>query len=97
MQKVYKSGDESTQFSSFQKLADGTYSVRAVATAQVGPNIDSSKIASDSKGKMIGEVQQSVSSIQGVDNVSVSLSPFWVTRVPNDTGRINVTFTVQNN
>lgn len=96
-QKVYKSGDESTQFSSFQKLADGTYSVRAVATAQVGPNIDSSKIASDSKGKMIGEVQQSVSSIQGVDNVNVSLSPFWVTRVPNDAGRINVTFTVQNN
>lgn len=96
-QKVYKSGDESTQFSSFQKLADGSFSVRAIATAQVGPNIDSGKIASDSKGKMVGEVQQSVNSIQGVDNVNVSLSPFWVTRVPNDTGRIKVTFTVQNN
>jgi len=96
-QKVYKSGDESTQFSSFQKLADGTYSVRAGAAAQIGPNIDSSKIANDSRGKMVGEVQQSVNSIQGVQSVNVSLSPFWVTRVPGDAGRIKVTFTVQSN
>jgi hypothetical protein len=96
-QKVYQSGDESTQFSSFQKLADGTYSVRAGAAAQVGPNIDSSKIANDSRGKMVGEVQQSVNSIQGVQSVNVSLSPFWVTRVPGDAGRIKVTFTVQSN
>lgn len=96
-QKVYASGDETTQFSSFQKLADGTFSVRAIATAQVGPNIDSGKIATDSKDKMIGEVQQSVRSIQGVDSVNVSLSPFWVTKVPGDAGRIKVIFTVQNN
>lgn len=96
-QKVFKSGDESTQFSSFQKLADGSYTVRAIASAQVGPNIDSSQVASDSRGKMIGEVQQTVSSIQGVENVNVSLSPFWVTRVPSDTNRIKVTFTIQSN
>lgn len=96
-QKVFKSGDESTQFSSFQKLADGTYSVRAVAVAQVGPNIDTGKIASDARGKMIGEVKQLVDSIQGVEDVNVSLSPFWVTRVPNTTNRITVTFSVQNN
>lgn len=96
-QKVFQSGDESTQFSSFQKLADGTFSVRAVARAQVGPNIDSDKVAADSRGKMIGEVQQSVGSIQGVENVTVKLSPFWVTRVPNETNRITVNFTVQNN
>lgn len=96
-QKIFKSGDESTQFSSFQKLADGSYTVRAIASAQVGPNIDSDKVASDSRGKMIGEVQQSVSSVQGVENVEVKLSPFWVTRVPNNTDRISVTFTVQSN
>lgn len=96
-QKVFKSGDESTQFSSFQKLADGTYSVRAVAVAQVGPNINSDTVASDSQGKMIGEVKQSVEAIQGVEEVNVTLSPFWVTRVPNNTDRITVTFTVQSN
>lgn len=96
-QKVYKSGDESTQFSSFQKLADGTYTVRAIATAQVGPNLKSEDIANESKGKMIGEVQQTVGGIQGVENVDVSLSPFWVTKVPNDTSRITVTFTIQSN
>lgn len=96
-QKVFKSGDESTQFSSFQKLADGSYTVRAVASAQVGPNIDSDQVATDSRGKMIGEVQQTVSSIQGVEGVDVALSPFWVTRVPSDTNRIQVTFTIQSN
>lgn len=96
-QKIYKSGDESTQFSTFQKLADGTYTVRAIATAQVGPNLNSDDIANESKGKMIGEVQQSITAVQGVEDVKVSLSPFWVTKVPNDTDRITVTFTVQSN
>lgn len=96
-QKIYKSGDEATQFSSFQRLADGSFSIKAIASAQVGPNIDSDKVASDSRGKMIGEVQQSVSAIQGVEDVNVKLSPFWVTRVPNNTSRITVTFTIQNN
>lgn len=96
-QKIFSSGDEATQFSTFQKLADGSYTVHAVAAAQVGPNLDSNQIASDSKGKMIGEVQQSVGSIQGVEDVKVSLSPFWVTRVPDSTDRIAVTFSVQSN
>lgn len=96
-QKVFSSGDDATQFSAFQKLADGSFTVRAIATAQVGPNLNSTQIASDSKGKMVGEVQQSISSIQGVEDVKVSLSPFWVTKVPNDANRITVTFSVQNN
>ena len=96
-QEVFKSGDESTQFSSFQKLADGSYTIRATASAQIGPRIDSDKIASDSRGKMVGEVRQAVQSIQGVEKVDVELSPFWITRVPGDTGRIKVTFSVQSN
>lgn len=94
-QKVYKSGDEATQFSVFQKV-EGGFSVKAIADAQVGPNIDSGKVAKDSAGKQVGEVKQSLQSIQGVENVEVELSPFWVTRVPDDANKVKVTFVLKN-
>jgi hypothetical protein len=94
-QKVYKSGDEATQFSVFQKV-EGGFSIKAIADAQVGPNIDSQKVAKDSTDKQVGEVKQSLQSIQGVENVEVDLSPFWVTRVPGDANKIKVTFVLKN-
>lgn len=94
-QKVYRSGDEATQFSVFQKV-EGGFSVKAIADAQVGPNIDSQKVAKDSTDKQVGEVKQSLQSIQGVENVEVDLSPFWVTRVPGDANKIKVTFVLKN-
>jgi hypothetical protein len=94
-QKIYESGDNATQFSQFLKTATG-YSVRATAVAQVGPNINSSELAEQLKGKRVGEVQQTVGVIQGVKNVDVQLAPFWVNRVPTTTDRIKVTFTLEN-
>ncbi len=94
-QKIYEHGENATQFSQFQKV-EANYSVKATATAQVGPNIDSQDIATSAKGKREGEVQQIVGAIQGVKNVDIALSPFWVTRVPDDTKRIKVTFVLEN-
>lgn len=95
-QKIYESGDNATQFSQFTKTDDG-YSVRATAVAQVGPNINDAELVEQIKGKRVGEVRQLVEAIQGVKNVDVSLSPFWVNRVPNSTNRITVTFTLDEN
>lgn len=94
-QKVYESGDNDTQFSQFVKNDKG-YSVRATAVAQVGPNIDTTALAEEIKGKRVGEVQQIVESVQGVKNVDVQLSPFWVNRVPSNTSRITITFSLEN-
>lgn len=93
-QKVYSSGENSTQFSGFTKVSGG-YSVKASTTAQVGPVIDSAKVANDVQGLMIGEVRQTLGNIQGVESVDVTLSPFWVNRVPKDVNRIKVTFVVK--
>lgn len=94
-QKVYESGDNATQFSQFIKTDDG-FSVRATAVAQVGPNINSDELAEQLKGKRVGEVQQIVEAVQGVKNVDVRLSPFWVSRVPNSADRITITFALEN-
>lgn len=95
-QKVYESGDTSTQFISFEKNTNG-YSMKVAAVAQVGPNIDTAKLAEDIKGLRTGEVQQLVGSIQGVENVDVTYSPFWVNKVPDDVKRIKITFTLNSN
>ncbi len=94
-QKVYEYGENATQFSQFSKTDTG-YTAKATAAAQVGPNIDSAALAEELKGKRRGEVQQVVEAIQGVENVDIKLSPFWVTRVPNNTDQINVTFALKN-
>lgn len=95
-QKIYESGDNATQFSQFVKTDEG-YSVRATAVAQVGPNINDAQLAEQVKGMRVGEVRQLIEAIQGVKDVDVSLSPFWVNRVPNNVDRITVTFTLDGN
>lgn len=95
-QKVYESGDTSTQFTTFEKNEAG-YSTKISAVAQIGPNIDEGKLAEDIAGMRTGEVQQLVGAIQGVENVDVRYSPFWVNKVPDDSKRIKITFTLNSN
>lgn len=93
-QKVYESGDQSTKFTEFVKNTN-SYSVRAQATAQVGPNIDEKALASQLTGKRSGEIQQHIEGIQGVEDVSVKLSPFWVTKSPTKAEKITIKFVVK--
>ena len=37
-------------------------------------------------------MQSSIESIEGVEDVDVKFSPFWVRSVPNDIKKINVEF-----
>lgn len=94
-QKIYSSGDETTAFTEFVKNDKG-YSVRAQATAQVGPNIDAKALASQLVGKRAGEIQQQIELIQGVEDVEVKFSPFWVTKAPSKADKISIKFVVKN-
>jgi hypothetical protein len=94
-QKIYESGDEKTAFTEFSKTEKG-YSVRAQATAQVGPNIDDKALAAQLVGKRAGEIQQQIEQIQGVEDVEVKFSPFWVTKAPSKADKISIKFVVKN-
>jgi hypothetical protein len=94
-QKIYESGDETTAFTEFSKTDNG-YSVRAQATAQVGPNIDDKALAAQLTGKRAGEIQQQIEQIQGVEDVEVKFSPFWVTKAPSKADKISIKFVVKN-
>lgn len=95
--KIYASGDQKARFTQFQygDGDDGEYTARTQAVASVGPNIDTDALAESLVGKRAGEIQAQVEDIQGVENVDVQLSPFWVTSAP-DKDKITIKFTVRN-
>lgn len=94
-QKIYEVGEKTTKFSEFTKNDSG-YTLRAVATAQVGPNVDQDKLKKDIAGMREGDVREKVNSIDGIEDVDVKFSPFWVKTVPSDTRKVHITFSMVN-
>lgn len=94
-QQMYSLGDNSLKFQSFSALPDGTFNVRMITTAHIGPKIDTAALAKQITGKRYGEIQSMISQIPGVKNVDVTMSPFWVNTAPS-TDKIDITFTVAN-
>ncbi len=93
-QKIYASGDESSSFARFEEV-EGGFSVKATAAAQVGPNIDEKSLAAQLTGKRAGEIQQMIEVVPGVEDVNVKFSPFWVTKAPGNTKKIDIKFVVK--
>lgn len=94
-QKVYDTGVSKAGLSNFRKEGD-TLTVAITSTGQIGPKINEDQIKDQVKGKIYGEVQSTLEQINGVQNVDVKFSYFWVRTVPNDTNKIHIQFKVQN-
>lgn len=92
-QRVYKNGSDGANFQQVTKAADGAKAA-LVATAQVGPAINDDQVKKEAAGKKLGDVQQQLLTIQGVQNVDVKFFPFWVTTVPNNVHQISIQFKV---
>ncbi len=96
--RIYDSGASKARFSEFQAATDDKpTTVRVEATGQVGPKIDDNRIKELVQGKRSGEVIGLIKAIDGVSDVDVKLSPFWVQGVPGDTKKITVEFKLINN
>lgn len=94
-QKVYDTGIKNAGLSNF--LNDGGQMTATVtATGQIGPKIDEGQIKDQVKGKIYGEVQSTLQQINGIQNVDVKFSYFWVHTVPNDINKITIQFQVHN-
>lgn len=90
-QRVYDNGIGKVTFTTIAPVSTG-YTASIVTNAKIGPKIDDEAIKQLAKGKRYGEVQSSIESIQGVDNVDIKFSPFWVSSVPSDTKKISIEF-----
>lgn len=94
-QRIYNNGIDKVKVSGYVTTGDVT-TVNISTTGQIGPDIDEATLKEQIKGLRYGEVQTLVKKIQGVSNVDVKFSYFWVTTVPNDTKKITIEFTVEN-
>ena len=93
-QKVYDTGVNDATLSDYQKANDGAMIAILNATGRVGPKINEDQIKEESKGKKYGEVQETLQAQNGIKEVDVQFSFFWVRTVPNNTDKITVEFKV---
>ncbi len=93
-QKIYSTGGDTATLSNFQKDDDDSMTASVTATGRIGPNIDEAAIKETVKGKIYGEVQQELQQTDGIKDVDIEFSYFWVRRVPNDVNKIKIEFKV---
>jgi hypothetical protein len=94
-QRVYDDGINNVKLSGYQASDQGA-TVNIAATGQIGPKIDQDSIKKQIEGKHFGDVQSLLEGIDGVNNVDVKFSYFWVTTVPNDPTKITIEFKIEN-
>lgn len=94
-QRIYDDGIDKATLTGYSKT-DQTATVNIGATGQIGPNIDQEQVKEQVKGKKYGEVQSLLEQIDGISDVDIKFSYFWVTTVPNDVKKIDVEFKLQN-
>lgn len=91
--RVYDYGVDDAKLTEFAS-SGGVDRVKVTAIAKVGPKLEADQVKEDAKGKKAGEVRETLKSIEGVKEVEVKFSYFWVTRVPGNLDRIEVEFKV---
>ncbi|MFZ2545076.1 MAG: hypothetical protein WAW80_03810, partial [Candidatus Saccharimonadales bacterium] len=91
-QRIYDNGQNTVKLADFKSVDTKTSSVSLTATGKIGPKINDENIKDQVKGKRTGEVIGDLRAIDGVSDVSVNLSPFWVSGIPNDIKKISVEF-----
>lgn len=78
-------------------LSNATFSVgnsntelTMLATAEVGPNINTTNIRQQAAGQKSATIQSQIKSDPNVTGVTVHMSPFYVTKAPKNTNKITV-------
>ena len=84
-QKIYSIGNP--YFERFTNLEE---SARLKTVVAIGPVLTEDTILDRVKGIKIGEAQSVLKSINGVSNVEISPSYFWVRSVPSDPNKITI-------
>lgn len=95
-QRIYDNGSSKATFADF-KSGERSATATLETTAQIGPRIDDEEIKEQVKGKRFGEIQGDLKAIDGVSDVDLKLTPFWVQGVPDDINKITIEFKLLEN
>ncbi len=92
-QKVYDYGADEAKVTEYTVLG-GRHKARIITKAKVGPKLTAEEVKEQAKGKKAGEVREYLMTTDGVSDVQVKFSFFWVTKVPKNEDKIKVQFEV---
>ena len=91
-QKIYDNGLDGVEFSNFQ-ATDSGYTVTVETSGHVGPVINEDDVKKEATGKKSEEIKSLLQETDGVEDVNVTMSPFWVSTAPV-ANKIDVSFEV---
>ena len=95
-QRVNDYGVDSAKLTEFT-VSGGAERVKVTTIAKVGPKLEAEQNKEDANGEKSGEIREKLKAINGVKEVEVKFSFFWVTRVPNNPDKIEVEFKIDQN
>ncbi len=81
-QSIYDKGTDAVRFGSVSK-EEATYKLAIQTTGYIGPSIDAAKLSKQLSGKREGEIIALVKTYDGIEDVKVEFSPFWVSKAPS--------------
>lgn len=93
-QKVYSNGLKDLSFTNIAAADNGAWLATISTNGKIGPKINEQDIKNYAKGKRYGDIQTYIKQIDGVSDVDVKFSPFWVNTAPGDANKIKVEFKV---
>ena len=91
-QKVYNNGLDEVKISGFTTTDNG-YTVSVTTNGHVGPVIDEDEVKQQAVGKKSEEIKELLKQTDGVNDVGVTMSPFWVSAAPKES-KITVNFEI---
>ena len=87
-------GEDKVFFDSY-KEEDGKYTAKLKSTVKTGPRVTPEMVAEKSYGVKVGKVKSILTSINGVGDVNIDTSYFWVTSIPSDPNKVEINITVE--
>jgi hypothetical protein len=96
-QTVVNNGLSDATLTLKQTKSGGTQVFTLDTTAEVAVKQDPEAIASQVKGKNARQTAEIIKSINGVKDVKVDYSPFWVSKTPTNTKKIQIIFVNESN
>lgn len=96
---VYATGagkDEEKVIAFFEsyKNNNGEYTAKLKSTAKIGPRVTPEMVSEKILGQKVGQVRTMLTSINGVTDVEINRSYFWVTKIPSDINKVEIEITV---
>ncbi len=91
-QKITDDGLGKAAFRVTEKKSATEQKITVQSSVSTGAQIDEAQLKKEIAGKKRGDVQQTISSLPGVKEVTVNYSPFWVYKTPKKASSINFVY-----